>query len=66
MVFRPPTTGPVHASAVRNLIFGRPGATFRFLAGNASLLITLLDVPGLTLLFVCIAALVAAWHKNLP
>jgi hypothetical protein len=46
-------------------VYGRPGSPFGFLVGNASSFVAFLNVLGLSLLLVCVASFVSAWHHGL-
>src|SRR5690349_20257135 len=50
-------------AAVSFFIHGRPCSSLCFLVGHTSIFITLLDVFGLSFLFVCVAALIASRHN---
>jgi hypothetical protein len=65
MIFTAAAAGATHAAAMRNLIFGGPGAAFGYFLGYAPLFVTLFNVLGLTLLLVRVTALIATGHGNL-
>src|SRR5205085_8111420 len=53
-------------AATAFLVYGCPGASFGFLRGNAPILVTFLDVPGLAFLLAGVTRLVATWHARPP
>jgi hypothetical protein len=54
-------------ASARHRVNGGPGAALGFLGTNAPLLVTFLDMLGLTLLLARIAGFAASWHEfHLP
>jgi hypothetical protein len=62
MILLVATPGAGFLAAAAFLVDRRPGAAFGLLLGDAAVLIAFLDMFGLALLFVGVAALVAARH----
>src|SRR6476619_822119 len=49
-------------TAMMDGVNGRPGATFSFIFGHATLLVSFFDVTRLPFLFVRVFVLVTSWH----
>ena len=60
-----PAAGAALPTAVRLLVYRRPGASFRFLVVDAAALIAFLDVFGLALLLVRVTRFVSPGHRVL-
>ena len=57
-----PATRSALAPAARHLVLGRPGAPLRFFLGDATLLVALLDMLGLTFLLIAVGGFVTSGH----